>query len=280
MESGGCPFPNFLLGGPSPFWSSAASRSSRVQGPIGAVAATGVPGVLATYYFHNFWAIAEAQAQQEQMIQFMKNLSMMGAMLHHRQRFILRPDEPRYTVSPQARSNVMTRKLRILAFAGSTRKDSYNKKLRRIAAKAAEECGAEVTLVDLKDLPMPLFDEDLERETGMPESAAKLKALMVESDGFLIASPEYNSSITAVLKNAIDWVSRPVPNEPSLLAFMGKTAILMSASPGNLGGLRGLVHLRAILGNIGVAPFTQDRPVVRRSNLCRRGRPLHLPGDG
>jgi len=146
----------------------------------------------------------------------------------------------------------MTRKPRILAFAGSTRKDSYNKKLAQIAAKAAEECGAEVTLVDLKDLPMPLFDEDLEREAGMPESAAKLKALMVEHDGFLIASPEYNSSITAVLKNAIDWVSRPVPNEPSLLAFRGKTAVLMSASPGNLGGLRGLVHLRAILGNIGV----------------------------
>lgn len=146
----------------------------------------------------------------------------------------------------------MTRKPRILAFAGSTRKDSYNKKLARIAAKAAEECGADVTLVDLKDLPMPLFDEDLEREAGMPESAAKLKALMVEHDGFLIASPEYNSSITAVLKNAIDWVSRPVPNEPSLLAFKGKTAVLMSASPGNLGGLRGLVHLRAILGNIGM----------------------------
>ena len=144
----------------------------------------------------------------------------------------------------------MTRKPRILAFAGSTRKDSYNKKLTRVAAKAAEEYGADVTLVDLKDLPMPLFDEDLEREAGMPESAAKLKELMVESDGFLIASPEYNSSITAVLKNAIDWVSRPVPNEPSLLAFKGKTAVLMSASPGNLGGLRGLVHLRAILGNI------------------------------
>ena len=144
----------------------------------------------------------------------------------------------------------MTRKPRILAFAGSTRKDSYNKMLTRIAAKAAEEYGADVTLVDLKDLPMPLFDEDLEREAGMPESAAKLKAFMVESDGFLIASPEYNSSITAVMKNAIDWVSRPVPNEPSLLAFKGKTAVLMSASPGNLGGLRGLVHLRAILGNI------------------------------
>ena len=157
----------------------------------------------------------------------------------------------------------MTRKPRILAFAGSTRKDSYNKKLVRIAAKAAEECGAEVTLVDLKDMPMPLFDEDLEREAGMPEAAAKLKELMVKSDGFLIASPEYNSSITAVLKNAIDWVSRPVPNEPSLLAFKGKTAVLMSASPGNLGGLRGLVHLRAILGNIGVMVLPDQTAVPK-----------------
>ena len=86
---------------------------------------------------------------------------------------------------------------------------------------------------------------------------------MVEHDGFLIASPEYNSSITAVLKNAIDWVSRPVPNEPSLLAFKGKTAVLMSASPGNLGGLRGLVHLRAILGNIGVMVLPDQTAVPK-----------------
>ena len=98
------------------------------------------------------------------------------------------------------------RKPRILAFAGSTRKDSYNKKLVRIAAKAAQECGAEVTVVDLNEFPMPLFDEDLEQAQGQPESAVRLKKLMVEHDGFLIASPEYNSSITVVLKNNIDWV--------------------------------------------------------------------------
>jgi hypothetical protein len=78
---------------------------------------------------------------------------------------------------------------------------------------------------------------------------------MVEHDGFLISSPEYNSSISAVLKNAIDWVSRPVPGEPPLVAFRGKVARLMSASPGGLGGLRGLVHLRSILGNIEANPF-------------------------
>jgi NAD(P)H-dependent FMN reductase len=140
----------------------------------------------------------------------------------------------------------------ILAFAGSTRKDSYNKQLVRIAVQGARAAGAEATLIDLKDFPLPLFDQDLEVARGMPEPAQQLKKLMINHEGFLIAAPEYNSSITAVLKNAIDWVSRPGLEEPPLIAFKGKVASLMSASPGNLGGLRGLVHLRAILGNIGV----------------------------
>src|SRR5215471_4093780 len=138
-------------------------------------------------------------------------------------------------------------KPRILAFAGSLRRESFNKKLVPIAVKGAREAGAEVTLIDLKDFPLPLFDQDLEAEQGMPQNGAKLKRLFIEHDGLLISSPEYNSSITGVLKNAIDWVSRPAPDEPSLVAFRGKVATLMSASPGALGGLRGLVHLRSIL---------------------------------
>ncbi len=141
---------------------------------------------------------------------------------------------------------------RILAFAGSTRGESFNKKLVQIAVKGAREAGAEVTLIDLKDFPLPLFDQDLEAEHGMPENGAKLKRLFIEHDGLLISAPEYNSSITAVLKNAIDWASRPAPNEPPLVAYRGKAAALMSSSPGALGGLRGLVHIRSILGNIGV----------------------------
>jgi NAD(P)H-dependent FMN reductase len=141
---------------------------------------------------------------------------------------------------------------RILAFAGSTRRESFNKKLVQIAVKGAREAGAEVTLLDLKDFPLPLFDQDLEAEQGMPDNGTKLKRLFIEHDGLLISSPEYNSSITAVLKNAIDWVSRPAPNEAPLVAFRGKVATLMSASPGALGGLRALVHVRSILGNIGV----------------------------
>jgi chromate reductase len=141
---------------------------------------------------------------------------------------------------------------RILAFAGSTRRESFNKKLVEIAVKGAREAGAEVTLLDLKNFPLPLFDQDLEAEQGTPENGTKLKRLFIDHDGLLISSPEYNSSITAVLKNTIDWVSRPAPDEPSLVAFQGKVATLMSASPGALGGLRGLVHIRSILGNIGV----------------------------
>src|SRR6185436_5043264 len=140
---------------------------------------------------------------------------------------------------------------RILAFAGSTRSDSWNKKLIKVAVEGARAGGAEVTLIDLRDFPLPLFDQDLEA-AGFPETAKKLKQLFLQHQGLLISSPEYNSSISGVLKNAIDWVSRPEPGEASLACFTDKVAGLVSASIGALGGLRGLVHLRAILGNIKV----------------------------
>jgi chromate reductase, NAD(P)H dehydrogenase (quinone) len=152
---------------------------------------------------------------------------------------------------------------RILAFAGSTRPESFNKKLVPIAAKGARDAGADVTLIDPKDFPLPLFDQDLETEHGMPENGKKLKTLFIAHDGLLIASPEYNSSITGVLKNAIDWVSRPAPGEPSLVAFRGKVATLMSASQGALGGLRALVHVRSILGNIGVIVLPEQIAVPK-----------------
>lgn len=142
---------------------------------------------------------------------------------------------------------------RILAFAGSLRAGSFNKHLIRIGADAAREAGAEVTLIDLFDFSLPVLNQDDEDALGLPANAKKLKELFISHDGFLISAPEYNSSITGVLKNVIDWVSRAESaNEPPLIAYTGKTAALMSASPGALGGLRGLVHVRAILGNIGV----------------------------
>jgi chromate reductase, NAD(P)H dehydrogenase (quinone) len=141
-------------------------------------------------------------------------------------------------------------KPRILAFAGSLRRDSFNKKLVKIAALGARNAGAEVTEIDLGDYPLPIYDGDLEGASGLPENAKKLKALFLEHQGLLLSCPEFNSSITALLKNTIDWVSRPAPGEAPLAAFSGKVVSLMAASPGALGGLRGLVHVRSILGNI------------------------------
>lgn len=140
---------------------------------------------------------------------------------------------------------------KILAFAGSLRKDSLNKKLLKIAVKGAEEAGAKVTAVDLKDYPMPLYDQEIEDSQGLPENALRIKKLMEENDGFLFICPEYNSSMSAVFKNVIDWASRKAnKEEKNLICFIDKVVSLGSASPGNLGGMRGLVHVRAMLGNI------------------------------
>lgn len=141
--------------------------------------------------------------------------------------------------------------IKILAFAGSTRTHSWNKKLLRIGIDAARRSGAEVTHIDLRDLPMPLYDGDLETAEGLPTNARVLRQTMIAHDGFLLSCPEYNSSITAVLKNALDWVSRQPPGEPPASAFRGKTAALLAASPGNLGGIRGLFTVRQVLTTLG-----------------------------
>jgi NAD(P)H-dependent FMN reductase len=151
---------------------------------------------------------------------------------------------------------------KILAFAGSARQGSFNKKLVKIAVEGAGAAGAEVTYLDFRDLPLPLYDADLEASEGLPDNALKLKTLMKAHQGFLIACPEYNSSITPLLKNAIDWASRPEPGEPSLVCFKEKVAVLMSASPGALGGLRGLFHVRSILSNIGVLVLPDQKAIA------------------
>ncbi len=168
----------------------------------------------------------------------------------------------------------MNRSCRILALAGSTRQESYNKRLVRLAAEGAREAGAETTVIDLRDYPLPLFDEDLETREGLPEAARQLRAAFQAHAGLLIASPEYNSSLPAVLKNAIDWLSRPQPGEAPLACFNGKVAAILSASPGTLGGLRGLVHLRAILGNINVLVLPEQIAVPRAHEAFADGNRL------
>lgn len=152
---------------------------------------------------------------------------------------------------------------KILAFAGSAREASFNKKIVQIAANGAKNAGAQVTYIDLRDFPMPLYDEDLEAKEGLPENVLKIKALMKEHHGFLIASPEYNSSVTPLIKNVIDWASRPEPGEAplALSCYKDKVTALLSISPGGLGGLRGLIHLRSILGNIGVLVLPDQKTI-------------------
>ena len=142
---------------------------------------------------------------------------------------------------------------RLVAFAGSLREGSHNHRLVEVLAAAARDAGAEVEVLRLARFELPLYDGDLEDRAGLPSGAREFKRLLSGSDGYLVASPEYNSSVSGALKNAIDWASRTESeDEPALAAFKGKVCGLVSASPGALGGLRGLVHVRAILTSLQV----------------------------
>lgn len=140
----------------------------------------------------------------------------------------------------------------ILVFAGSTRGGSLNARLAHAAAAELRRLGARVTHISLADYPMPIYDGDLETQQGMPEPARRLRALFEASDGFLIVSPEHNAGISALLKNTIDWISRELDGQSGLIPYRGKVAALMAASPGSVGGLRGLVQLRATLTTLQV----------------------------
>ncbi|GGB48105.1 FMN reductase [Roseibium aquae] len=136
----------------------------------------------------------------------------------------------------------------ILVFSGSVRSGSFNGKLAALVAKKLALADATVTHISLKDYPLPLYDGDLERETGVPASAQQLKRLMVAQDGVFIACPEYNAGVTPLLKNAIDWVSRlNNPGEPPSVAFKNRVFTIGAASPGAFGGMRGLIGMRTIL---------------------------------
>lgn len=141
---------------------------------------------------------------------------------------------------------------KILAFAGSLRHDSWNRKLIRIAVDATRATGGDVTLIDLADYPLPLMDENLEAREGLPANAQRLKALFKAHDALLIASPEYNGSIPPLLKNTLDWVSREWQGESGLVPYQNKVAAILAASPHQFGGMRMLPHLRQVLNTLGV----------------------------
>ena len=121
----------------------------------------------------------------------------------------------------------------------------------------------EATLADLRDFPMPIYDGDLEAGQGLPTAAKALKELARRHDGFAIASPEYNGSFPALLKNALDWISRPEPGERPLEVFRGKVAAILSASPGPGGGQRVLRHLRELLEMMSVTVIPGQLSLAR-----------------
>ncbi|MDP7008923.1 MAG: NAD(P)H-dependent oxidoreductase [Phycisphaerales bacterium] len=145
---------------------------------------------------------------------------------------------------------------KILAFSGSIRKGSYNKRLAKVALNAAEKAGAETTFVDLFEYQMPLYCEDYEAEHGKPESVSRFQQLLKNHNGFLIASPEYNSSLTGILKNTIDWSTRPEPGERWDACWKGKIAGVLCAASG-LGGRNGVYHLKTMLGTYGTYVLPQ-----------------------
>lgn len=164
--------------------------------------------------------------------------------------------------------------VRLLALAGSTREGSYNQRLADLAASAGAASGIHVTPLSLARYDLPLYSDALER-SAFPEAALALKAELAAHDGFLITTPEHNGSIPAVLKNAIDWASRPTGDESlvALTAFRGKVAGLMSASPSPFGGLRALAHLRQILSTIQTLVVT-EQVAVPAAHLAFEGAAL------
>ena len=166
---------------------------------------------------------------------------------------------------------------KILAFAGSARRDSWNLKLVQAAANAARQAGAEVTLLDLNEYVLPLYHGDLEAKSGLPEAAQRLKRLFKSHDGLLIASPEYNSSVSPLLKNTLDWVSREWQGESGLVPYQNKVAALMAASPGALGGMRMLPHLRQILNTLGVLVLPSQLSVPKAGEAFNQDGSLQSP---
>lgn len=144
---------------------------------------------------------------------------------------------------------------KVLIVPGSVRTGSFNVALAQAANKVLAEQGAETTMISLGDYPLPLVDEDLKAQKGVPENAIKLARQFAAHDGLFIASPEYNSSIPPLLKNAIDWVSL-VPKD--IKPYAGLTIAIAAASNGALGGIRGLYHLRSVLMNVGAQIITEQ----------------------
>lgn len=152
---------------------------------------------------------------------------------------------------------------KVLAFSGSLREHAFTKRVVKTAMQGAMNAGAHVDFIDLRDYPMPIYNGDLHEREGFDETALKFQKLLCEYNGFLIASPEYNASLPAALKNAIDWASRASDEFKMGEVFKGKVAAIMTASPGAFGGIRCLAHMRSILSVLGVNVLPSEIAVAK-----------------
>lgn len=151
---------------------------------------------------------------------------------------------------------------KIAAIAGSYREHSYNKRVLNIAAAGVREAGGDVTVIDLRDFPMPIYNADDHEKNGFDPQASRLQDILKEHDGLLIASPEYNGSIPGGLKNVIDWTSRKSDKYGMYEVYTGKTAAIITAAPGQFGGLRCMAHLRGVLTIAGVTVLPTEIAVT------------------
>ena len=150
---------------------------------------------------------------------------------------------------------------KVLVFAGSTRRDAYSRRVANAVVLLLEAAGGKVTQVNLADFDMPIYNGDHEAAVGLPTSVRKLQLLIAEHDALLIATPEYNGSMTPLLVNTLDWCSRPDQASPATSGtgiFADKPAALLASSPGPLGGMRSLFHLRDLLGYLGMIVIPQQ----------------------
>ena len=155
-------------------------------------------------------------------------------------------------------------KPRIVVMAGSRRREALSRRVAAACVRALDAAGAEVELVELDDYPAPLYDGDLEAASGLPEAIVRLQRMLHASDGVLVVNPEYNGSLTPLLKNTLDWCSRPNPADPERSGgkvYAGRAAAVVGSSPGALGGMRVLFHIRDVLGYLGMQVIPQQLAV-------------------
>ncbi|CAJ1954736.1 unnamed protein product [Cylindrotheca closterium] len=156
-------------------------------------------------------------------------------------------------IAKRSFSSAQFRKPVIALMSGSTREGSVNTQLIYAAEIVAKGLGAETKVLDLGNYDMPVYNQDFEATSGLPKAAQQLKAELESADGWIVASPEYNGFVTPLLVNALTWCSRGDPDGEMYATFKGKSAVVLSASPGAMGGMRSLNPNRELLTNLGVS---------------------------